>query len=107
MYREQMLRIANTISIEAIGVENYNALMTNIASAIETVNSRGYGSNEEKVSVLTTYAQKYISEYSIDVPDAVAEAVAQELLDELNSSESGEVTAQDISELISRYTTSK
>ncbi|MGM9643476.1 MAG: hypothetical protein ACI3X1_00135 [Eubacteriales bacterium] len=100
-----MSAIADSISIETIGIENYNALMTNIASAIKTVNSRGYGSNEEKVAVMTTYAQKYISEYNIDVPDSVAEAVAQELLNELNSSESGEVTAQDISELISRYNT--
>lgn len=98
-----MSAIADSISIEAIGVENYNVLMTNIASALEAVNSRGYGSNEEKIAVLTTQAQKLISEYDIEVPDSIAEAVAQELLNVLNSSESGEVTAQDISELISQY----
>ncbi len=98
-----MSAIADSISIEAIGVENYNTLMNNIANAIETVNSRGYGSNEEKVEVLTTYAQKYISEYDLDVPDSIAEVVAQELLNVLESSETGSVTAQDISDLINRY----
>lgn len=98
-----MSAIADSISVEALGIENYNELMNNISNAIQTVNSRGYGSEEEKVEVLTSYAQKYISEYDLEVPDSVAEMIAQELLTVVSSSETGEITAQDVANFIDQY----
>jgi hypothetical protein len=59
---------------------NYSDLMKNIADAINTVKSRGYATEEERVEVLADYAEKYLSGYGITVPESIAESTAKELL---------------------------
>jgi len=80
--------------------EKYGDLMYNIADALNSVNSKGYGSDEEKIEALTSYAEKHLAEYGYDVPDDIAKATAEELIKTFNTPG---ITAEDINELFDKY----
>ncbi len=78
----------------------YNVLMEDIADAINQVNGRGYATNEEKAKVLASYAQEYIKEYGVEVPDDIATSVAEEILKHLSESN---ITEEDVRNIFSKY----
>ena len=79
---------------------NYSSLMDNIADAINTVNTTGYETNEEKVDALTSYAEKYLKDYGYDVPEDIAKATAEELIKAFGSSG---ITTEDVRALFEKY----
>jgi len=86
-----------------IDQDKYNELMENIAYAINSVNNRGYGSLEEKIDILTDYAQGYFDDLgNFEVPSEITREVAKELLESMSGSEVN-VTAEDITELFSKF----
>ena len=78
----------------------YEQLMGNIADAINSVNTRGYATKEEKQNAMIAYAKEHIGTYGIEMPDVIGEAVAEELL---NSATFGTVRAEDIREIFDNY----
>lgn len=90
--------------IEAIPYveEEYVALTESLADAISAVKSRGYGSTEEMVSVLSVNAQKYINDFGIEIPDVIAESAAKEFLNSFDYM-SSDITAEQIEELLKGY----
>ena len=95
-----MAAVAQQLNGSALSEEQYNDLSSGLASAVNSVNGRGYGTHEEKVGALSTYAKDYIQDAGVDVPDSVVEAVAEELLAELPE---GDVTAEDIKRVFDKY----
>lgn len=81
-------------------VVKYDGLMEDIADAINNVNSRGYATDEEKAAVLASYAQKYIKEYGVTIPDNIASSVAEEILKNISSSS---VTEEDVRRIFLKY----
>ena len=82
----------------------YDNLMNNLADTINTINGRGYGTQEEKTQVLSTYAKKYIEEYGVSIPDQLASSTAEELLKTLSGTNT---TADDIRQIFKKYGNSK
>ena len=72
--------VVDKIKSELYDEEKYSVLMDNMAEALNKVNSREYGSDEEKVEVLTSYAMKYIKDYGYEISEDVAKKTAEELL---------------------------
>ena len=60
--------------------EDYSTLMNHLSNAINTVNSRGYSSQEEKVSVLATNVQKHVRAFGFTISENMSEATAKALL---------------------------
>ncbi len=98
--------IADTISIEQIGADKYNAIMSNISYAISNIKDRDYGSEEERVEVLSNAAKDYIKEHDIDVPDSMVRLLAQELIVKVDEKDLDNITPQDVSELFAEYLSS-
>ena len=82
--------------------EDYAILTESLAEAISAVKSRGYGSNEEMVSVLSVNAQKYINEFGIKIPDVIAEAAAREFLNNFVNNKD-DITPEQIEHLLKSY----
>ena len=78
----------------------YGVLMEDIANAINSLNKRGYATDEEKAKVLATSAKEYIKEYGIKVPDNIATSVAEEMLKHFNGES---VTEEDVARMFSEY----
>lgn len=95
-----MAAVAQQLNGTVLSEEQYSNLSNGLASAINSVNGRGYSTKEEKVGALSTYAKDYIQDAGVDVPDSVVEAVAEELLAEMPE---GEVTAEDIKRVFDKY----
>ena len=96
-----MAAVAQQLNGTVLSEEQFNNLSDGLASAINSVNGRGYGTREEKVDALSEYAKDYIMDAGVDVPDSVVDAVAEELLSELP--EDGEITPEDIKSVFDKY----
>ena len=95
-----MAAVAQQLNGVALSEEQFDKLSGNLASAINSVNDRGYSTHEERVDALSTYAKDYIVEAGVDVPESVVDAVAEELLAEIPD---GEITAEDIKKVFDKY----
>ena len=95
-----MAAVAQQLNGTVLSEEQFDNLSGNLASAINSVNGRGYGTHEEKVEALSGYAKDYIQDAGVDVPESVVDAVAEELLSELPE---GEVTPEDIKRVFDKY----
>ena len=94
--------LANQINELTLDKDKYSALLKNMTEAINSVQTRGYGSMGEQVTVLTSYAKKYIADYGITIPDVIARSTAEELLTKLTASGS-EVRVSDLKALFDEY----
>jgi hypothetical protein len=90
--------------IEAIQYtqEDYAILTESLAEAVSAVKSRGYGSDEEMISVLSVNAQKYIGEFGVTIPDVIAEAAAREFLNNFVYNKD-DITPKQIEDLLKSY----
>ena len=95
-----MAAVAQQLNGVALSEEQFDKLSGSLASAINSVNDRGYSTHEERVDALSTYAKDYIVEAGVDVPESVVTAVAEELLAEIPE---GEITAEDIKKVFDKY----
>lgn len=85
-----------------IEAEKLHVFAGDMAQAVNSVNKKGYGSDEERATALATYAVEYIEDYGLTVSPEIAQLVAGELLKKLPASK-GEVTADQICEIIDEY----
>lgn len=81
--------------------EECNTLAEKLADAIQTINNKGYGTMEEKVSAMTSYAQEYLSDYGVEVPEEIAAPIAETILSQMGSS--GNISADDIQDFLKGY----
>ncbi|MBE6577216.1 MAG: CvpA family protein [Ruminococcaceae bacterium] len=94
--------IADQINLLEFGDAAYLGLMSNIADSINTVNSKGYKTEEEKKAVMTSLTKQYIKDYGLDVSDTAAEYTAGVILSKYGSS-SEEITPEQIQDLFNSY----
>lgn len=96
-----MSAVSNHIWNNSYDSEKYEELMYDIADAINHVNDRGYATDEEKASVLASYAKKHIAEYGVTIPDDIASSVAEEILKSCSGSG---ISSDDVKALFKQYT---
>ena len=94
--------LADHINIWEFGQEKYDLLMENMADALRNVLTRGYGTSEERLDVLSNYAQDYLNDYGLEVPDTAVEIVADQLLTSAIP-EDGMITAETIKDFFGKY----
>jgi hypothetical protein len=94
-------RIYNGGIGDITGGVNYDQLTEQLANAIETINNKGYGTTEEKIEAMTSYAQEYLGDYGISVPSELAAPIAEVMLSKINSS--GTISSSDIQEFFKSY----
>ena len=82
--------------------EQVAAFSDDIAKAINTVNGKGYGSEEERAEAFASYIKKHLEEYGYTVPQDVAKLAATELINALPG-QSTQVDAGDIRQIIESY----
>jgi len=81
--------------------DDCNMLAEKLADAIQTINNKGYGTMEEKVSAMTSYAQEYLGDYGIEVPEELAAPIAEIMLSQIGAS--GNVSADEIHDFLKGY----
>ena len=79
----------------------YADLTQRLADAIETINNKGYGTDEEKINAMTDYAKEYLSDYGVEIPEGVAEPIAEIMLSKIGSGQ--EISAADIESFFKSY----
>jgi hypothetical protein len=89
------------IDMEAISDSEYVALTEKLADAIRSVNLKGYGTMEERVSAMTSYAQEYLGDYGVSIPMTIAAPVAEIMLTRIDNGY--DVSAEDIQNFIKGY----
>ena len=80
----------------------YDNFVKNMASAITSVKSRGYGTTAEMIDVLTDYTQRYTSDLGVSVPHDVAGFASESFLQEVVSVDEY-VTISEIKKIILDY----
>ncbi len=80
----------------------YDNFVKNMASAVTSVKSRGYGTTEEMIDVLTNYTLRYTSDLGVSVPQDVAGFTSESLLKEVVSIDEY-VTINEIKDIILDY----
>ena len=84
--------------------ESYEILMNNMSEAISTVQTRGYGSTEEKLAVLTSYTEEYFADFGIGLSDKMAKYNSDVFLDYF-ASRGSNASPEEIEELFDRFRT--
>jgi hypothetical protein len=79
----------------------YADLTQRLADAIETINNKGYGTDEEKINAMTDYAKEYLSDFGVEIPEGVAEPIAEIMLSKIGSGQ--EISAADIESFFKSY----
>lgn len=80
---------------------HYENLTGNLAKAVNIVTNRGYGSTQEQVAVLNTYAQKYFAEAGLLLPEFMATTLSTQLITLFDGTE---VTSQQIQQMLENNT---
>lgn len=86
---------------DLVGSAEYANLTEKLADAIETINNKGYGTEQEKISAMTDYAKEYLSDYGVEIPEGIAEPIAEIMLSKIGSGES--ISASDIENFFQSY----
>ncbi len=86
---------AEEIHLPDYGSEVYDDLMTNLATAINLVNSEEGASDEARRRMLSTYAQEYIGDFGADVSDDMVDITSDMLLERFEGHE-GDVMPEDM-----------
>ena len=86
---------------DLVASPEYADLTQKLADAIETINNKGYGTEQEKISAMTDYAKEYLSDYGVEIPEGVAEPIAQIMLSKVGAGE--EISAADIEDFFKSY----
>ena len=76
---------------------NYDALMENLATAVNLVKGDGSVSREAQIRRLSAYTNEYISEFGVNLPSDMATITSSALLDQFGG-HSGNVEANQIDE---------
>jgi len=82
--------------------QDYLNLMDNIADAISTVQNKGYGTMDERVTVLTDRVKQYVTDYGVDISDKMAQYTSEELLAILEA-DGALIPADQIDEIFADY----
>ena len=98
-----MTVVAEQLVIHEYDEEKYSLLMSDLANAVNTVQMKGYGSDDERAQALAAHAVKQLEEYGLSVDPEVAKLTATALLDEL-ATYKGAVTQDQMREIFDRYT---
>jgi hypothetical protein len=101
-----MRAIANEIYDGAIGGitdEESNLLAERLADAIHAIDNKGYGTMEEKISAMTIYAQEYLYDYGVDLPEEIAAPIAEIMFSQLGGTR--DISADDIHSFLKGYIT--
>lgn len=73
----------------------------NIADTLNTIHYRGYGSAEEKITVFTTYLNRYLTALKLDLPAMLKDSIATELI--YLTPVDGTFTGEQIQEFFNQY----
>jgi len=94
--------VVKQIDISITDPQKHDELLKNIATAISTVTTRGYGTLDEKLSVLSSTAKDYFSDFGLDISDEMAQYAADVLLNHFDLDQS-EISPEDIEEFFNSF----
>ena len=97
-----MSLLTKQIEVSSADAAMHDDLMINMAEAISIVQNRGYGTTDEKISVLASYTKEYFSDFGIDLSDEMAKYNADVFLTHITS-DSSEITPEDIEKLLDSF----
>ena len=81
--------------------EAYSTFISDMTNAMISVQNRGYGSKEEKASVLTSYTEKYLADLGVSVPESVISSAVDSIVDRMESGELS-ITEEDVKEMFKK-----
>ena len=96
-----MKTLINTLDGSNYTSDEYSTFIEDMTEAMISVQNRGYGSKEEKTSVLTSYTKKYLSDLGVSVPDSILSSAVENIVDRLESGNMS-ITEQDVREMFSK-----
>lgn len=94
--------LTKQIDITTADSEMHDELMHNMAEAISIVQTRGYGSMDEKISILTTYTQEYFTDYGIDISEEMAKYNADVFINYFSLS-NPDISPEDVEALLNSF----
>ncbi len=92
--------LASVLGVPANASEQYDKLMTELADSVNAVMALPEG---ERVAALSDLATKRLNEYGVEVPQDIADTVAEAMLTDLAG---GEITAEGMQEFFRKYAAS-
>ena len=99
--RIAMTIISDRIHNDIYNSSKYNELTSNIADAINSITLKGYGTYEEELDAMTEYTQEYLEEYGVNIPDSVAQPVADIILQGLATG--GTISSDQVENFLKNY----
>ena len=96
-----MKTLINTLDGSNYTSDEYSTFIEDMTEAMISVQNRGYGSKEEKTSVLTSYTKKYLSDLGVSVPDSILSSAVENIVDRLESGNMS-ITEKDVREMFSK-----
>jgi hypothetical protein len=95
--------IADQLYTVEFGQVAYQELMESLAGSINTVNGKGYSTDEERNAAMASLAQQYLRDYGYDVSEETASYTAQLMMDSLGYT-GQTVLAEDVHKFFGGYT---
>ena len=92
--------LSSVLGVPANASEQYDKLMTELADSVNAVMALPEG---ERVAALSDLATKRLNEYGVEVPQDIADTVAEAMLTDLAG---GEITAEGMQEFFRKYAAS-
>ena len=92
--------LASVLGVPANASEQYDKLMTELADSVNAVMALPEG---ERVAALSDLATQRLNEYGVEVPQNIADTVAEAMLTDLAG---GEITAEGMQEFFRKYAAS-
>ncbi|MBO5701614.1 MAG: hypothetical protein J6S71_04180 [Clostridia bacterium] len=98
--------LTKQIDMATADKEMRDDLMRNMAEAISIVRTRGYGSMDEKLAVLTSYTKEYFTDFGIDLSEEMAKYNADVFLNHFALGDS-DILPEDVDKLLDSFRNSK
>ena len=96
-----MNALINALGGSSYTSSEYSTFIKDMTDAMISVQNRGYGSKEEKASVLTSYTKKYLSDLGVSVPESVLSSAVESIVDRMESGDMA-ITEEDVREMFKK-----
>lgn len=96
-----MNALINALGGSSYTSSEYSTFIKDMTDAMISVQNRGYGSKEEKASVLTSYTKKYLSDLGVSVPESVLSSAVENIVDRMESGDVA-ITEEDVREMFKK-----
>ena len=99
-----MQAFVGAIKGDSFSAESYEELVMNLVDRYNSLLGEDY---EQKLVNLTAYAENFLSDYNLDIPDSVTQVVVDNIIKDLATDKDGYINSDQLTQYLEQYMSKK